>query len=104
MKTIVEFLGEKTQIDIFVENEDDPVVYAVGGEGEIFGVISTRLGIPLDEGEFCVKTYSENKGWAEAALENLSKYFEYTGKRVKSGFVEFPIYRLTPAAADLTPI
>lgn len=65
----------------------------LGENDEPFGVITTNLpDEPLEEGEFIVKTWSENQ-WVPQLL-NGDLPFEDTGKRVPTGFVEAQIWRL----------
>lgn len=47
--------------------------------------------VKLDSNEFIVKTYSENEAISKAIF--TTGWFEDTGKRVKTGFVEVPIWR-----------
>ena len=48
----------------------------------------------LAEGEFFVKTWSENQPIAAAAL--ASGLFQDTGRRVPTGFVEAQVWRFVP--------
>ena len=64
--------------------------------GEAFGVVTTNLpDEPLEDDEFFVKTWSENR-WVPQLLTNCD-LFEDTGKRVPSGFVEVQIWKLKNA-------
>ena len=59
-----------------------------------FGMLSTNVeGVQLAPNEFCVKTWSENHGWA-MEIVNQCPQFEDTGRRFHSGFVSGPIYRM----------
>ena len=57
-----------------------------------FGSLSVNIDLPLAEGEFFAKTWSENDELAQAAL--ASGVFEDTGRRVPYGFVEAQVWRL----------
>lgn len=68
-------------------------VIARGADGSPFGTLSTNLpGADLADDCFAVKTWSENRDLAEAAL--ASGLFEPTGERLPSGFVQAPIWRI----------
>jgi hypothetical protein len=68
---------------------------ALDQTGEQVGVLTTNLPeIPLEAGEFFVKTWSENEELAKAAME--SGWFNDTGKRHKTGFVEAQIWKWKP--------
>lgn len=59
-----------------------------------FGMVSVNIpNAPVNEGEFCLKDYSENEGWARAAVDACG-LFEDTGRSGASGHVVVPIYRL----------
>jgi hypothetical protein len=61
-------------------------------EEEPFGTLTTNIdGAPLEPGEFCVKTWSENEPVWPVAL--ASGHFVDTGKRVPTGFVEAQVWR-----------
>lgn len=49
----------------------------------------------LDDGEFAVKTWSENEQLAKAAF--ATGLFEDTGKRIPTGFVEAQVWRFAKA-------
>lgn len=60
--------------------------------GEPFSILTVNL--PDDEladGEFFVKTWSENEKTAKAAIE--SGFYKDTGRRVKTGFVEAEVWK-----------
>lgn len=62
-------------------------------DGGPFGTVTTNLpDFPLEEGEFFVKTWSENQ-WVPQLLTNCN-LFEDTGKRMPTGFVEAQIWKL----------
>jgi hypothetical protein len=61
---------------------------------ELFATLTVNLPDEhLDEGEFFVKTWSENRPLAVFALS--SGLFEDTGRRVQSGLVQVPVWRFT---------
>jgi len=81
--------------------EVEVVLYKIGGtaviltqDGQRFATLSVNFPFPeveLEEGEFAVKTWSENEEIAEDAL--ASGLFIDTGKRIKSGYVEASVWR-----------
>jgi uncharacterized protein (DUF2141 family) len=87
-------------VDLFLAqyaNGSPAVVASVAATGEPFGKLSVNLvDEQLEEGEIAIKTYAENKAFAEAARH--SGLFIDTRKRVKTGFVRVEIWRLAPAA------
>jgi len=48
----------------------------------------------LEDDEFCLKNYSENAGWAQQFVDSYPELFENTGKFVRSGYVEMPVYKV----------
>lgn len=57
--------------------------------------LSTNLapqGVRLDANEFCVKAWSENAPFIEPLLR--CGLFEDTGRRVRCGFVNAPVWRI----------
>lgn len=65
------------------------------GYPEPFGMITVNIeGVSevLPEGEFCVKTWSENEFWAVDALK-ASGLYEPTGRETRAGFCMAPIWR-----------
>ena len=63
-------------------------------DGQRFATLSVNFPFPeveLEEGEFAVKTWSENEEIAEDAL--ASGLFVDTGKRIQSGYVEASVWR-----------
>lgn len=68
------------------------VIEGVYDEGS-FAVLTVNLiDNKLDDGEFFVKTWSENEEFARCAME--TDLFIDTGKRVKTGFVEAQVWKL----------
>jgi len=63
-------------------------------DGQRFATLSVNFPFPeveLEEGEFAVKTWSENEQVAADCL--ASGLFIDTGKRIKSGYVEASVWR-----------
>lgn len=84
--------------------------YAIGGVaiklysdgGAPFGSLSVALpecADQLAEGEFCVKTHSENALIIGPALE--SGLFEDSGRVVRAGYLHFPVWRVKPLPVQL---
>lgn len=71
-----------------------PYVQCLMENGGCWGILSCNLPketAMLGAGEFFAKTWSENEGWSQAALD--SGIFVDTGVRVRTGFVEAQIWR-----------
>ncbi len=79
--------------------------YVIGGvavklhsdDGSAFGSLSVAVPEFADqsaEGEFCVKTYSENELIVGPALK--SGLFEDTGRVVRAGYLHLPVWRIMP--------
>ena len=61
-------------------------------DGQRFATLSVNFPVvKLEEGEFAVKTWSENEQVAADCL--ASGLFVDTGKRIKSGYVEASVWR-----------
>ena len=79
--------------------EVEVVLYKTGGtaviltqDGQRFATLSVNFPeVKLEEGEFAVKTWSENNEIAKQCL--ASGIFIDTGKRIRSGYVEAPVWR-----------
>jgi len=77
----------------------DITLYKTGGtaviltqDGQRFATLSVNFPeVELEEGEFAVKTWSENEQVAADCL--ASGLFIDTGKRIKSGYVEASVWR-----------
>jgi len=79
----------------------DITLYKTGGtaviltqDGQRFAILSVNFPFPeveLEHNEFAVKTWSENEEIAADAL--ASGLFVDTGKRIRSGYVEAPVWR-----------
>lgn len=66
-------------------------------DGSDIGTLSTNIdGTKLESDEFFVKNWSENESLAKAAYD--SGLFEDTGKKVQTGFVQAPIWRIKHAS------
>lgn len=63
-------------------------------DGMTYATLSTNIvDVPMADGEFAVKNYSENQELAAAAWQ--SGLFVDTGRRVSSGYVtNIPVWRL----------
>lgn len=69
---------------------------------EPYATITTCLpDVELGEGEFHVKTWSENEGLVEALLE--SGVLQTTGECSRAGYAQALRCRLTPTYSDLYP-
>jgi hypothetical protein len=81
----------------FVDDEDP---------SEALATFSTNLapsGAVLADDEFCVKTWSENEVLVAPML--ATGLFEDTGRRVPSGYVVAPVWRIKdPANVPPTPV
>jgi hypothetical protein len=97
MKTKIDFLGKQFNLKLVFSNYDYKNRIAIQvvdlEDGDVFGVLTTNIEEDIEENEFFVKTWSENS-WALDVLNNLSEYFEDTGKRFQSGFVQVPVWRI----------
>lgn len=86
------FMGEEVFVKLRQYDNGRPAVTVESVEGYPLATLSTNLPQhKLDDGEFFVKTWSENASIAAAA--KASGLFLDTGKTVKSGFVIVPIWR-----------
>lgn len=77
-----------------------------GNPSEPLATFSTNLapcGTALADDEFCVKTWSENEVLVAPML--ATGLFEDTGRRVQSGYVVAPVWRIKdPANVPLAPV
>ena len=77
----------------------DITLYKTGGtaviltqDGQRFATLSVNFSeVKMEEGEFAVKTWSENEQIAADCL--ASGLFVDTGKRIQSGYVEASVWR-----------
>ena len=64
----------------------------MASENEVMSVLTVNLpNAELKEDEFAIKNWSENEQTAKAAMK--SGVFEDTGEKIRTGFVEAPIWR-----------
>ena len=67
-----------------------------GHDGEPLATVTCCLDSGADillPNEYLIKTYSENREVSAALLK--AKFFEDTGKRIPSGFVEIEVWKIT---------
>jgi hypothetical protein len=84
--------GEKMHLDMSRRYNDGKQAILVQDEsGAPYATLSVNLDVELQPGEFLIKTYSENEEVAAAVM--AKGWFVDTGKRVRSGYVEIPIWR-----------
>lgn len=68
-------------------------IQAIGSKEPFFGVLTVNLpNEELGDREIFVKSWSENKEFAECAMK--TGLFVDTGRRVPTGFVEAEVWRL----------
>lgn len=96
MEATIDLFGDIFDIEIkklTSKMNDGIALYAIErGTGEFFGTITiNNPKIPLQDGEICVKTYSENS-WVPQLLTLFPNDFKDTGKRVEVGFMTVPIW------------
>lgn len=84
--------------DLYLEFEkydaDKSVALVIRDEmGAPYATLSIRITdqAKLEDGEFAIKNYTENEDIAKTVFE--TGWFEDTGKRVRTGYVEVPIWR-----------
>ena len=97
MKTKIEFLNNEYNIELFLTRygyKNRIAIQAIDtSDGEIFGTLTTNIEGEIEENEFFVKDWSENS-WVPGVLNSFPEYFEDTGKRFESGFVQVPVWLL----------
>ena len=88
------FNGERLYLRFTKYYEGDRLaIQVVDAEEQPYAVLTVNIPeIPLQEGEFIVKTWSENAEISDC-IRNLG-IFEETAKRVKTGHVVAEIWRL----------
>lgn len=95
---IIDAWNEKTEVEIVLGKYSDGKATAiqlitVSDYPEPFATLTCHIpGVELADDEVMIKTWSENKLVAKAALE--SGLFEDTGKRISTGFVLAEIWRV----------
>jgi len=87
----IERYPDNKRIAILVETKD----------GEAYAVLTVNFPEqPLEEGEFCIKSWSENEELVKACYDSglVSGMFEDTGKRTI--LMNSPIWRFSPEIAE----
>jgi len=88
-----EFDGETLHLDMSKKYQDGkPAILVMGEDGIPYATLSTNVDVDLEPGEVLIKNYSENTNLANIVLSK--GWFTDTGKRVESGFVQIPIWRI----------
>lgn len=95
MKTTIDYNGKPTELELVVERytNNNRIAIRVLQDGCPFGMLTTN--VPFSdraENEVIIKTFSENRPWAQKVVDNLPNNFEHVG-HVVFGFVKCPIYR-----------
>lgn len=67
-------------------------IQAYNKDGFLFNLTTNLPEHPLEEGEFFVKTWSENAPFIKGIMD--MGFFEDTSKKVRTGFVNAPIWRI----------
>lgn len=99
----VKFFGENVRLEIqHVEYTNGrTALIALDDEGERFGTITVNVPeADLDDDEIIVKMYSENAEWVPQVMAALPGVFHETGRKVRTGYVESPVYLFTPDFAS----
>jgi len=81
--------------------QDGKLAVQLEERGELYATVSANVPIPLADGEFAFKNYSENEGFLEQLI--AAGLVVETGRWVQSGFVHMPICRLTQNASPTGP-
>ena len=93
---VVDLFGTKYNVKLVSENYSNGGRLAIEGicdDGEPFSTLTVNIGnANLKENEVCIKNWSENEQFADAAKK--SGYFKDTGKRIQTGFVEAEIWEV----------
>jgi hypothetical protein len=91
----VEVLGQALKVDIrMYATNGRPAIVLVDENDSVFGTLTTNVeyvDLVIDE-EIIVKDWSENEMLAKAMFE--TGWFEDTERRVKTGFVLAPVWRV----------
>jgi len=77
------------------QHGNEPVLKVLSPDGGLYAVVSVNVtdkNEPLQPGEYCIKTWTENEMISKALRE--SGLFEDTGKRHRTGFVEAEVWKL----------
>jgi hypothetical protein len=68
--------------------------------GQPYGALTVNIeGSKLADDEITVKTWDDEGRFAEAVLRTLGDVFEDTGRRIPTGYVEAPVWRIKPLEA-----
>lgn len=98
MKTKINFLDKEYEIELVLSHynyKNRIAIQAIDmSDGEPFGTLTTNIEEDVEENEFFVKDWSENSSWVPQVLEEFPEYFENTGKKFQSGFVQVPVWKL----------
>jgi len=93
MEFKTEFGRVTVEVSEYTNNGRVALILNDAETGEQVTVLTVNLpDATLEEGEFAVKDWTENKSIARDAL--ASGYFVDTGKRIATGFVQAPVWRL----------
>lgn len=86
------FKGQALSIFTGQYLEGNVAIYLTEPNHSLYTTLTINLPDKLEEGEFFIKNWSENEELAPSVLKETD-LFEDTGKKVKTGFVEAPIWR-----------
>ena len=94
-----EYDGEMLHLDMDKKYSDGrQAILVLDQNEEPFAKLSTNINVTLEPGEFLIKNYSENEALAKAVF--AKGWFEDTGKRVRSGYVRIPIWKIKTTTAS----
>jgi len=96
MTTIYKNHFEHNGADLYIEfakyGNNRTAVIVNDSDGQQYAVLSVNIPeADLEDGEFIVKNYSENQDIARSVFK--TGWFVDTGKKVRTGFVEVPVWR-----------
>ena len=92
-KYYVNFLGEKCQLVKDRYNTGGLCLNLICKNGEPMATATVNMPCcGLNDGEICIKDYSENEGMLHSLLE--AKIVQLAGRIIKSGFAEIPVVKL----------
>ena len=85
--------GEKLYFRTSRYSQGNGLAIQIESDYEPYTMLSVNIpGVPLEDGEVIIKTWSENELIAE--FLRGSEWFEDTGKRVQTGFVHAEIWKI----------
>lgn len=84
--------GEQITLHESAYADGSPAILATDATGAPYATLTVNTGRPLAPRHVAVKTWSENEGFAAAAL--ASGLFEATGMEIPTGFVKAPVWRI----------